>query len=72
MLYYIDENHGLYKDLAENITNIVHNKEFNSLQSELETLYLRLGFDKPKKHAFQDALYSFLVQEERLLPVKAY
>jgi len=69
---YIDENHGFYKDLAEKITGIVYNKEFSNLQSELEVLYMRLGFEKPKSHAFQDALYSFLVQDEGLKPAKAY
>ncbi|MDK2823065.1 MAG: hypothetical protein PWQ67_1713 [Clostridia bacterium] len=72
MLYYIDENHGFYKDLAEKITNIVYTKEFSSLQFELELLYNKQDFDRPQMQAFQDALYSFLAQDEGLKPAKAY
>jgi hypothetical protein len=72
MYFFIDENHGFYRDLSEKIGTIIYNNEFTNLQLELEILYMRLGFDKPKLHAFQDALYSFLVQEEGLQPAKAY
>lgn len=72
MRFYIDENHGFYRDVAEKIGVIIYNKEFSSLQSELEVLYIKLGFEKPKMHAFQDALYSFLVQDEGLKSAKAF
>lgn len=72
MPFSIDENHSYYKDLAEKLTLIIYNKEFFSLQSELESIYIKIGFEKPQVYAFQDALYSFLVQEESLLKAKAY
>ncbi|MFZ5943655.1 MAG: hypothetical protein ACOYVD_06075 [Bacillota bacterium] len=72
MYFCIDENHGYYKDLAEKVTTIIHNKEFINLQYELEILYRKTGFERPKINAFQDALYSFLSQDEGLKPVKAY
>jgi len=72
MLFYIDENHFYYKDVAEKVSNIVHNNEFTQLQFELEILYKKIGFEKPGKQAFQDALYSFLSQDEGLKPAKAF
>ncbi|NLT94679.1 MAG: hypothetical protein GXW85_03970 [Clostridia bacterium] len=72
MAFYIDENHNYYKNLAEKLTLIICNKEFFNLQSELEPIYSKQGFEKPRLNAFQDALYSFLVQEENLLKAKAY
>lgn len=72
MTCYIDENHSYYKDLAEKLSLIIYNKDFFNLQSELETLYYKHGFEKPQFYAFQDALYSFLVQEESFLKAKAY
>lgn len=72
MRCYVDENHNFCKDLSEKIATIVYNKEFISLEAELEVYYRRTGFDSPKFYAFQDALYSFLSQDEGLKPAKAF
>ncbi|MFZ7104647.1 MAG: hypothetical protein ACOWWO_18585 [Peptococcaceae bacterium] len=72
MRCYVDENHSYYKDLAEKIARIVYNKDFITLEAELELVYSKTGFEYPKFQAFQDALYSFLSQDEGLKPVKAF
>jgi len=71
MFYYIDENHAYHQNIAEKVTTIIYNQEFKQLQHELEILYKKLNFEKPKKQAFQDALYSFLAQDEGLIPATA-
>ena len=72
MFYYIDEYHRKNKSVAKNIAKIVYDIEFQLLQAELEDLYKKLNFDSPGTKAFEDALYSFLVQEESFSTIKAY
>ena len=60
MFYYVDESHYLNRDIAEKVSNIIYNPEFVQLRSELEALYIKLDFDKPKQQALKDALYTFL------------
>lgn len=68
MFYYVDETHYLNRDIAEKVSNIIYNPEFVQLRSELEALYIKLDFDKPKQQALKDALYTFFAQEECFRP----
>ncbi|MDD2443870.1 MAG: hypothetical protein PHS52_05165 [Desulfotomaculaceae bacterium] len=38
--------------------------EFQSLKKELEAIYVRSDIEDVRLHAFQDALYAFLAQDE--------
>lgn len=48
----------------KSIALICLSAEFQELKNELEQIYRRENVEDPAITAFQDALYSFLVQEE--------
>lgn len=52
------------KKWLNHIALICLSEEFQSLKQELEVIYLRSNVDNAGLVAFQDALYSFLAQEE--------
>ncbi len=60
----VDSRHPEMESLATRITRICFSNEFGSLREELEQIYRRAGNEKPVRQAFQDALYTLMVQEE--------
>ncbi|NPV25975.1 MAG: hypothetical protein HPY81_00685 [Firmicutes bacterium] len=69
----IDDSHHELRRIVQKISYICTSDEFQALKKELETLYRRYGTEQPAISAFQDALYTLLVQEEiDLLRSRAY
>ncbi|HZW82184.1 MAG TPA: hypothetical protein VFF14_02025 [Candidatus Deferrimicrobium sp.] len=60
----VDSQHSAMESLATRITHLYFSSEFNGLRDELEKIYRRTGNPKAAKQAFQDALYTLMVQEE--------
>lgn len=52
------------KKLLNLVAQICLSEEFLFLKKELEIIYAHEELDNSKLHAFQDALYSFLSEEE--------
>lgn len=52
------------KRFIQQISAICMSEEFQVLRKELEAMYLRCKVDNAGTIAFQDALYSLLVQED--------
>lgn len=52
------------KDVLDQIAQICITEEFQVLKRELEVMYRRCKVQDPAKLAFQDALYSLLIQQE--------
>lgn len=59
-----DPRHAEMDDLAKRITGLCLSPEFTNLRRELEQLYRKDGSEWPVRQAFQDALYTLMVQEE--------
>jgi len=60
----VDSRHLEMEGLAKRITRLCFSREFGRLRNELEQLYQETGNGKSVKQAFQDALYTLMVQEE--------
>ncbi len=60
----VDSQHSAMESLATKITSLFFSPEFNSLRAELEQIYRRTGNPLSVRQAFQDALYTLMVQEE--------
>jgi len=55
------------KKWARSVALICLSKEFQELKNELENIYQHAKIEDPVITAFQDALYTFLAQEENVL-----
>lgn len=69
----IDDSHPEIRRIVQKISYICTSNEFLALTKELELLYRRSGEEEPAILAFQDALYTLIVQEDiDLLRSRAY
>lgn len=59
-----DERHLKILQQAKHISEICHSGEFQALRKELEIIYLDAGIKQAVLRAFQDALYTMIIQEE--------
>ncbi|HHY05417.1 MAG TPA: hypothetical protein GX532_00320 [Clostridia bacterium] len=55
-----------HENLAKSrqIAQLIFPQEFFCLWEELHYIYKKLGINEAKKEALQDAIYSFIVQED--------
>lgn len=60
-------DHYRYFSLARLVSEIVFSREFSGLYDELLSIYKEDELDNAEKEAFQDSLYSHLVQRRTML-----
>ncbi|HEX3016048.1 MAG TPA: hypothetical protein VHQ46_06695 [Desulfobacteria bacterium] len=60
----VDSRHLNLEELVKVVTELCFRADFRNLCNELERIYRLSGSEKPTRQAFQDALYTLMVQEE--------